>query len=234
MLGEKPGEHRFIVTKPGHGYRFVADVRPFSEFESSEVAGDRPHEGITSLAVLRLFSSSGDADAEYLCEGIAESLINSFTELPKLRVAQQQKSFRYKGADVDAQQVANELRVRAVLTGKIAIRGDTLVVSMGLIDAERDAQIWGQQFTKKTADILRPAGRDCARGRRGVEVEARKAAEEADAKHRGVSPVSERPLLLGEANPEQSPQGDPNVSAGLGKGSRLRRSVCRYCRLLRD
>jgi serine/threonine protein kinase/Flp pilus assembly protein TadD len=114
----------------------------------------RARKGVESLAVLPLVNGSGDADSEYLSEGLAESLINSFSQLPKLRVARQQKAFRYKGADVDLQEAALELNVQAILTGKILLRGDTLVVKMSLDDVEKDAQIWGQQFTKKVSDIF--------------------------------------------------------------------------------
>jgi TolB-like protein len=114
----------------------------------------RTRKGIESLAVLPLVNTSGDPDAEYLSEGIAESVINSFSQLPKLRVARQQKSFRYKGANADLQEVARELNVQAVLTGRILLRGDTLVVKMSLDDVEKDAQVWGQQYTKKMSDIF--------------------------------------------------------------------------------
>src|SRR5262249_593797 len=69
----------------------------------------RARKRIESLAVLPLANTSGDPDSEYLSEGIAESLINSFSQFPKLRVAQPQKSFRYKGAEIDLQQAAREL-----------------------------------------------------------------------------------------------------------------------------
>src|SRR5213594_2345955 len=82
----------------------------------------RARKGIESLAVLPLVNTSGDPDSEYLSEGIAESLIGSFSQLPKLRLAQQQKSFRYRSADVDLQQAARELNVQAILTGKILLR----------------------------------------------------------------------------------------------------------------
>ena len=114
----------------------------------------RARKGVDSLAVLPLVNASGDADSEYLSEGIAESLINSFSQLRQLRVAQPQKSFRYRGADTDLQQAARELNVEAILTGRIVLRGDTLVVKMNLVDIEKDAQIWGQQFAKKMSDIF--------------------------------------------------------------------------------
>jgi non-specific serine/threonine protein kinase len=122
--------------------------------EATSQRSTRARKGIESLAVLPLFNASGHPDSEYLSEGIAESLIGSFSQLPKLRLAQQQKSFRYRGADVDLQQAARELNVQAILTGKVLVRGDTLVVKMGLVDIERDAQVWAQQYSKKAADIL--------------------------------------------------------------------------------
>jgi non-specific serine/threonine protein kinase len=114
----------------------------------------RARKGIESLAVLPLVNTSGDPDSEYLSEGISESLINHFSELPRLRVAQQQKSFRYKGSDVDLQHAANELNVQAILTGKIMLRGNTLVVKMSLADIDNDSQVWGQQYTKTVSDIF--------------------------------------------------------------------------------
>jgi serine/threonine protein kinase/Tfp pilus assembly protein PilF len=114
----------------------------------------RARKGIESLAVLPLVNSSGDPDSEYLSEGIAETLIHTFSQIPKLRVAQRNKSFRYKGADVDLQTAGIELRVQAILTGRIILRGDTLLIRMELIDIDRDAVVWGQQFSKKASDIL--------------------------------------------------------------------------------
>ena len=114
----------------------------------------RARKGIEALAVLPLLNSSGDPDSEYLSEGIAETLIHTFSQIPKLRVAQRNKSFRYKGADVDLQTAGIELRVQAVLTGRIILRGDTLLIRMELIDIDKDAVVWGQQFSKKASDIL--------------------------------------------------------------------------------
>src|SRR5262249_43537245 len=90
----------------------------------------RARKGIESLAVLPLLNSSGDPDSEYLSEGIAETLIHTFSQIPKLRVAQRNKSFRCKGADVDLQTAGIELRVQVILTGRIILRGDTLLIHM--------------------------------------------------------------------------------------------------------
>ena len=114
----------------------------------------RKSKGIESLAVLPLVNASGDPDSEYLSEGIAESLINSFAQIPKLRVVQRGRAFRYKGASIDVQEAGRELQVQAILTGRLLLRGDTLVIKMELVDVERDAQLWGQQYTKKFSDIF--------------------------------------------------------------------------------
>jgi non-specific serine/threonine protein kinase len=113
----------------------------------------RARKGIESLAILPLVNASSDADSEYLSEGISETLINTFSQLPKLRVVQRSKAFRYKGA-ADLEQAGRELQVQAVLSGRILLRGDTLIVKMELIDVEKDAQIWGHQYTKKLTDIF--------------------------------------------------------------------------------
>lgn len=114
----------------------------------------RARKGIDSIAVLPLVNASGNEDAEYLSEGIAESLINSLSQMGSLRVAQPQKSFRYRSAEVDLQQAARELGVQRIVTGRLLLRGNTLIVKMNLVDVEKDAQIWGQQFTKEMSDIF--------------------------------------------------------------------------------
>jgi serine/threonine protein kinase/tetratricopeptide (TPR) repeat protein len=118
------------------------------------VRKSRRRKSVDSLAVLPLVTGGGDADAEYLSEGLAESLINRFSELPRLRVVPRSRAFRFKDADLDLQQVRGELSVQAVLTGRIVVRGETLVIKMELVDVENDAQLWGQQYTKKISDIL--------------------------------------------------------------------------------
>src|SRR5262245_39683371 len=114
----------------------------------------RSRRAIESLAVLPLVNATGDPDSEYLSEGIAETLINTFSQFPKLRVLQRSKAFRYKGANLDLQETGRELAVQTILAGRLMLRGDTLIIKMELVDVEKDAQLWGHQFTKKMSDIL--------------------------------------------------------------------------------
>ena len=123
-------------------------------YSPSSVRSSRSRKGIESLAVLPLVNTGGDPDSEYLSEGIAESLIDRFSQLPRLRVVPPHKSFRYKGSDVDVARAARELNVQAILTGKLLVRGDSIVLKISLLDVQNDAQVWGQQFTRKAADIF--------------------------------------------------------------------------------
>ena len=106
------------------------------------------------LAVLPFVNGSADPNAEYLGDGITESLINSLSQLPHLKVMSRDSAFRYKGKDTDAETVGRELGVRAVLKGRVTQRGDNLAISAELIDATDSSHIWGQQYSRKPADIF--------------------------------------------------------------------------------
>ena len=109
---------------------------------------------IDSLAVLPFANLSGDPEMEYLSDGIADALINSLSQLRKLRVVPRGLTFRYKGQEVDPQRLGAELNVRAVLTGRVMQRGDTLLIGAELLDAAKVSQLWGAQYNRKTADIF--------------------------------------------------------------------------------
>jgi adenylate cyclase len=107
-----------------------------------------------SIAVLPFDNQNRDPDTDYLCDGIPESIINSLSELPKLRVMSRNSAFHYKGKDVNAQTVAKELKVQTVLTGRLRQLGDALSINVELIDGQDDSQIWGQQYNRKVADVF--------------------------------------------------------------------------------
>jgi TolB-like protein len=120
---------------------------------SRETAARRP-EGIDSIAVLPFANVIGDPEVEYLSGGVAETIINSLTRLPGLRVTPRSTSFRFKAQDIDPQAIGRKLGVRVVLTGRILQRGDTLIVGAELVDVARQSQLWGERFTRKLADIF--------------------------------------------------------------------------------
>src|SRR5262249_22141122 len=81
---------------------------------------------IDSLAVLPFVNAGGDPSTEYLSDGITENLINTFSQLPKLRVVPRSRVFRYKGRESEPEKIGRELNVRAVLTGRVVQHGDSL------------------------------------------------------------------------------------------------------------
>jgi TolB-like protein/DNA-binding winged helix-turn-helix (wHTH) protein len=111
-------------------------------------------ESIDSLAVLPFVNADGDPNTEYLSDGITESLINSLSQLPNLKVMSRDSTFRYKGKETDAQTIGRELGVRAIFKGRVTQRGDTLNISTELIDTRDSSHIWGQQYDQKLADMV--------------------------------------------------------------------------------
>lgn len=107
-----------------------------------------------SIVVLPLVNEGNDPNTEYLSEGISEALINSLTELQQLRVIARSTAFRYKGKDVDPQQVGRDLNVQTVLMGRVRQMDDTLNVQVDLVDATTGAQLWGQEYERNASDVL--------------------------------------------------------------------------------
>lgn len=107
-----------------------------------------------SIAVLPLVNASNDPNTEYLSDGISETLINSLTELQQLRVIARSTAFRYRGKDIDPQQVGRELNVQTVLMGRVRQLGDTLNIQVDLVDTTTGAQLWGAEYERKLSDVL--------------------------------------------------------------------------------
>jgi len=111
------------------------------------------HAPINSVAVLPFSNASGDPNAEYLTDGITEGVIDRLSGLPSLKVISRTSAFRYKKRDIEPQKVGKELGVEALVTGRVIQRGDDLSISVELVDAREDKQLWGEQYSRKVADI---------------------------------------------------------------------------------
>ncbi|HXI13305.1 MAG TPA: protein kinase [Thermoanaerobaculia bacterium] len=109
---------------------------------------------VEAIAVLPFVNSGGNADSEYLSDGMTESLINSLSRLPGLKVKARSSVFRYKGKDVELRQVAAELSVQAILNGRVVQRGDELALYLSLVDARNGDQLWGEQYNRKMTDLV--------------------------------------------------------------------------------
>ena len=109
---------------------------------------------IHSIAVLPFTNVSKDADVEYLSDGISESLINSLSQLPDVKVIARSSAFKYKGTEADVKEIAKALGVEAILTGRVTQRGDNLMISAELVNASDKTQMWGEQYSRKMSDLL--------------------------------------------------------------------------------
>lgn len=109
---------------------------------------------VDSLAVLPFVNSSNDPDSEYLSDGITESIINKLSGVSSLRIVPRTTVFQYKGKDLGLQATAQQLRVRAVVTGRVQQRGERLIVKAELVDSSTDSQLWGDQYHRTMSDIF--------------------------------------------------------------------------------
>jgi serine/threonine-protein kinase len=109
---------------------------------------------IDSIPVLPFENRSADPEAEYLSDGLVESLIYRLSQFPNLRVSPTSVVLRYKGKEADAMKVGNELGVSAVLVGRITQRGDNLTISAELVDVRNNKLLWGEQYDRKMSDLL--------------------------------------------------------------------------------
>src|SRR6266852_829733 len=109
---------------------------------------------INSVAVLPVANAGADPAMEYLSDGLTEGVIDRLSGLPNVKVISRTSAFRYKQRDIEPQKVAKELGVDALVTGRVVQRGDDLSISAELVDAREDKQLWGEQYSRKLADIV--------------------------------------------------------------------------------
>jgi serine/threonine-protein kinase len=125
----------------------ILSLAYFSYFAKSNTAA------IDSVAVLPFVNASNDANAEYLSDGISESLINSLSQLPQLKVIARSSAFKYKGKEVDVREAAKALGVEAVVTGRIVERAGNLQISVEMVNAGEGTQMWGERYERRAGDL---------------------------------------------------------------------------------
>ena len=122
--------------------------------QTATSGGARTRKAIDSIAILPFANAANEPDADYLSDGITESIINNLSQVPKLRVMARSTVFRYKGREADPREVGRDLNVRAVLTGRVLNRGELLIIKVELVDTFDGSQLWGEQYNRKLADIF--------------------------------------------------------------------------------
>jgi adenylate cyclase len=109
---------------------------------------------IQSIAVMPFVNESGNADVDYLSDGMTDTLISSLSQLTNLNVKARSSVFRYKGKETNAQAIGKDLNVQAVLNGRFAQRGDQLTLTLDLVDAQTENVIWSEQYNRSKADLI--------------------------------------------------------------------------------
>jgi eukaryotic-like serine/threonine-protein kinase len=108
---------------------------------------------IRSVAVLPLVNTNPNSDLDYLADGITDGVINHLSRLPQLRVMARSTVFRYRQAQQDPIQIGQQLKVGAVVVGRLSQHEDTIQVETEMVDVSNGAQIWGEQYRRKASEI---------------------------------------------------------------------------------
>lgn len=140
---------RKIIIAAGATVLVLAAVTGFY-FRSANA----PKPTINSIAVMPFVNVSNDPETEYLSDGISESLINSLSQLPDMKMIARSSLLRFKGKEVDPQVVGRELNVQAILTGRVVQQGEMLTISAELVDTQNNTHLWGERYERKVSDLL--------------------------------------------------------------------------------
>jgi serine/threonine-protein kinase len=151
IISEKTGSHTRKLHPLAYGALALLVLASAAISLYVLIGGAKP---IDSIAVLPFINTNGDPNTEYLADGIPESISNSLSQLPNLKVMSRNSVFRFKGSEADAKEVGQKLGVRAVLTGRISQRGESLAINIELVDARDNSQIWGHQYNRRLADVF--------------------------------------------------------------------------------
>lgn len=108
---------------------------------------------ISSIAVLPFANVGGDAEFEYLSDGLSEALINNLSRLPNMKVIARSSAFTFKGKEVDPAEAAQKLKVEAIVTGRVQRRGDDVTISVEMVNAADRTQIWGDTYDRKASEM---------------------------------------------------------------------------------
>jgi len=155
VLQDDARQPRFIETRHRRGYRFIAEVSAAAPAQSRSAAEAPPPAGaVSAIAVLPFADMSPGRDHDYLCEGLAEELINALTQIDGLRVAARTASFQFRASGGDLRAIGQRLRVETLLEGSVRRADDRLRVTVQLIDIETGFHRWSQRFDCRLDDVF--------------------------------------------------------------------------------
>ncbi len=109
---------------------------------------------VRSLAVLPFANADADADVDYLCDGITETLIRRISKLNALSVMARSTVFNFKGRAIDLREIRRDLKVDLILAGTVTRRNGRLLITAELVNVASGAQLWGNRYDRPAADLL--------------------------------------------------------------------------------
>jgi adenylate cyclase len=155
-LGDDSKQPVYIETRHRHGYRFAATITPIASAGTAP-AGESPARNATAttktIAVLPFADMSPARDQDFLCEGLAEELIDALTHVEGVRVAARTSSFQFRG-DHDLREVGRKLGVTNLLEGSVRKAGDRLRITVQLIDTDTGYHQWSEKFDRDAHDVF--------------------------------------------------------------------------------
>src|SRR4029079_11935821 len=152
VLSDDAKRPQFIETRHRRGYQFIAAVS--RETAPASAAVPQAKRAIASIAVLPFADMSPTHDQEFLCEGLAEELINALTQIDGLRVAARTASFQFRGKGEDIRSVGEQLNVETLLEGSVRKSGDRLRVTVQLIEVATGYHRWSHRFDGQFEDVF--------------------------------------------------------------------------------
>jgi DNA-binding winged helix-turn-helix (wHTH) protein len=167
VLGKTPDGRSYIETIPKRGYRLAVPVNEVNNDNVMQVVADdlatwASEKGRTdisdsirdSIAVLPFTNLCDNPAAAYLSEGIHESIINSISDHSQLNVIAHKIVSRYKGQEIDPQEIGYNLGLRSVLVGRVLQFNDRFLIRVELIDVVSGWQLWGAQYDWESSDVF--------------------------------------------------------------------------------
>jgi DNA-binding winged helix-turn-helix (wHTH) protein/tetratricopeptide (TPR) repeat protein len=199
-LGERPSEHRYILTIPGRGYCFVADTRTthaeaFGDASTAPAGLERTP--IRSLAVLPFRSPGHGPEDEYLGLGVADALITRLSGLRQVVVRPTLSVRRYAGIDESPGVIGRELAVESILEGSIRRSGDRIRVTVQLISVRDGSELWAEKFDERFTDVFTVEDRVSERVAEALKIKLTEADREVLKKRYTLNPEAFQSYLKG-------------------------------------
>lgn len=150
-LGDDPRRPRFIETRHRRGYRFISPIVSGAA-ASDDTAASEP--GISTIAVLPFADMSPHHDQDFLCDGLAEELINALTHIDGLRVAARTASFQFRGGATNVREIGRQLGAEALLEGSVRKAGERLRLTVQLVEVRTGYHLWSERFDRTVGDVF--------------------------------------------------------------------------------